>query len=646
MSKDAPLLPFEDGVLFGKSFLADHAGQLMSDPRLALIELVANSYDAGAGRVEIQWPSERQETFSIQDDGTGMTPDEFQLRWRTLGYNRTQEQGRWAEVPEGSALRRKSRLAFGQSGKGRHSAFCFADTYEIATWRDGTLLKGRVHLTPGGSEPFEFREFRTEKRKGHGTRISATVVRNLIPAEDVQVALGSKFLVDPAFDIVLNGNVLSLLTLDSVSTEEIVVPEVGVVTVLEIDPSAGDRTTHLRGITWWVQGRMVGAPSWDGLDDLGAILDGRRTVAKRLSYVIKADVLKPHVKADWTGFHGSDATNLVRAKVREHVIRRLEEHLAEGRAGRKREALGETARALKELPAPSQRAIGEFADKILAQCPRITQGDLNQAVSVFASMEQSRAGYSLLAELASCSPDDLDRWTEIMRKWSASDAESVLNELHWRLELIKDLELLTGRQDSDELHDLQPLFERGLWIFGPEYEAVDFRSNRTLATIIRDLLGGGATNGSSKRPDFVALPDSSIGFYAADGYDVDGEVEGIAKVLVVELKRGGFTLTRKEVSQPEEYVAALREGHHVQDSTKFDVFVLGSDLRSDAADTRTLGPSGAPHTVIRPTTYSRILKRAHSRTFHLLEKVRTAFPDVAPDDDVQAVLRDEAKLFD
>ena len=35
---------------FGSGFLEDHAGHIMRDSKTALIELIANSYDAGATR--------------------------------------------------------------------------------------------------------------------------------------------------------------------------------------------------------------------------------------------------------------------------------------------------------------------------------------------------------------------------------------------------------------------------------------------------------------------------------------------------------------------------------------------------------------------------------------------------------------------
>jgi hypothetical protein len=43
---------------FAPSFLEDHARRLITNPRIALVEIVANSWDAGADKVMITWPSE------------------------------------------------------------------------------------------------------------------------------------------------------------------------------------------------------------------------------------------------------------------------------------------------------------------------------------------------------------------------------------------------------------------------------------------------------------------------------------------------------------------------------------------------------------------------------------------------------------
>src|SRR5258708_30711571 len=84
----------KDGLLlFGSDFLHDHVGQIIDEPTVAVLELVANCYDAGASRVEVTWPTLPGTTLSIADNGIGMTRAEFETRWRTLKYDRVARQG-------------------------------------------------------------------------------------------------------------------------------------------------------------------------------------------------------------------------------------------------------------------------------------------------------------------------------------------------------------------------------------------------------------------------------------------------------------------------------------------------------------------------------------------------------------------------
>ena len=69
----------DSAFLFGSEFLHDHVGQIIDDPTIAILELVANSYDAGADRVEVVWPTQLGDGLSITDNGTGMTRAEFKL---------------------------------------------------------------------------------------------------------------------------------------------------------------------------------------------------------------------------------------------------------------------------------------------------------------------------------------------------------------------------------------------------------------------------------------------------------------------------------------------------------------------------------------------------------------------------------------
>jgi hypothetical protein len=253
-------------------------------------------------------------------------------------------------------------------------------------------------------------------------------------------------------------------------------------------------------------------------------------------------------------------------------------------------------------------------------------------------MEQTRSGYDLLKQLAVCSPDDLDTWNVVMQRWTASSAELVLSELGNRLDLIARLQLLINDRRTDEVHDLQPLFERGLWMFGPEYEAVDFRSNRGMTEVIKRFFGQRAAEVSQNRPDFVALSDGSVAPYASDDYSSAGEVLGCRKVLILELKKGDFELSQKELDQALNYVREIRAAGCVAKHTPVEAYVLGARTE-DGLESMAQGA-----TTVQPLVYSTLLARAHARTFHLHEKIRKTIPSALLDPDLAIVLEENEPL--
>lgn len=367
------------------------------------------------------------------------------------------------------------------------------------------------------------------------------------------------------------------------------------------------------------------------------MLDGRTAAAKTYAFVIEADILKEDVKADWSGFHASARRNAVVDAVHKAVIDSLRNLLAKTRKERKKAVLEEHLTSVRSLPTESKNVIGHFIDDLQAQCPTMSEGDLSRTVGVLAKMEQARSGYDLLRRLEACTPEDIDKWNEIMLQWTALDAELVLSELQKRLALIERLQKLVHSTQTDELHDLQPLFEKGLWIFGPEYEAVDFRSNRGMAHVIRNFLKVEEdVTVSKRRMDFIALPDASIGAYSADSYASGGEVSGYRKVLILELKKGGFELTLEEVDQGRNYAKELRTTGAVQRDTEIVVYVLGETLESGLE----FATSGA-HTIIEPMTYDVVLSRAHARTFHLQRKLQESAPRLPLDAEVSEILAEE-----
>ncbi len=100
-------------IKFEEDYIFRNNRSITSLPDIALTELVANAWDAGASTVDITIPIEDESHISITDDGCGMSEDEFMERWMTLNYNRAKHQGKEVTFPSDMQIENKKRIAYG-----------------------------------------------------------------------------------------------------------------------------------------------------------------------------------------------------------------------------------------------------------------------------------------------------------------------------------------------------------------------------------------------------------------------------------------------------------------------------------------------------------------------------------------------------
>ena len=162
--------------LFEENYFRRTHSSIIGQPDVALTELVANCWDAGACLVEVMIPENRGEKIEIIDNGVGMTELEFDKRWRTLSYNRLAHQGAGVEFPPGAG--RQPRRAYGRNGVGRHAMFCFCEEYDVITEKDGKRITFRV-VESAGANPFQIEKISESATKSHGTKLLGKVVRAL-----------------------------------------------------------------------------------------------------------------------------------------------------------------------------------------------------------------------------------------------------------------------------------------------------------------------------------------------------------------------------------------------------------------------------------------------------------------------------------
>ena len=382
--------------------------------------------------------------------------------------------------------------------------------------------------------------------------------------------------------------------------------------ILLITPRPG-RTSLLHGVAWWVNNRLVGDHSWKDFEN--TYLDGRTSAAKRYSIIVKADILEDEVTADWTWFKDSPRVKKIQQSVKEFILESIQSLMQDVRSETNKSILNQYRGTIRQLSDFSKDQIGQFIDEIQKKCPTMNQKHLSNTVEILANMELSRTGYKLLQQLVQVSPDDIDSLSSILDAWSITEAKEVLSELHWRLEIIKRMDQIVEDKKTDELHDLQPLFERGLWIFSPEYEGVKFFSNRTLLTIVKDTFKTTTIDNPKERPDFVILQDSSVGIYSSDRFNEDGNIVGLNKILILELKRGGSTITKDHLRQAEDYALAIQKSGKLDNNTKLICYVLGAKVECQKT-------AIGDNIEVVPYPYSTILRQANSRTFNLIERIK------------------------
>lgn len=599
-------------IWFGDQFIKGFAKNITSNWEIAIVELIANSYDAGAKIVNINIPTSNQDFFIIEDDGIGMTRDEFLNRWSGLGYDRLKNQGKDVLYPDGT---KANRIAYGKNGKGRFAMYCFSDIYYVETWKFNEYNKFEVKK---GEKPFEIRLLSHEDnltKKKTGTKLYCKLTKILtLEGRNVKDLIGSKFILDPTFKIVVNNEQITEKDLGSLISEDQVLTHYGIITIKIISTKPG-RTSQQNGIAWWVHNRLVGKLSWQLSD--GEKLDRRYREAHLYSFIIIADILEQDVLDDWTGFQETQRFSDVYRSISDFLVQKVDELFESKRTERKKNIFNSVNQDLKQLQIISRDKIAEIFDQILKNCPHFRDSDLENVLKILIELEKSNSQYKLLEKLASLNSKNFDELTSILSEWQIEDAKLVLYEIKNRLDIINKLSQLTETH-SDELHQLQPLIKESLWMFGPEYDSVQYFSNKTITTILSSLLKEDYKNNIDLRPDFVIIPnDFSIGVYSTDDYNLKGEVIGIRKIVILELKKGQSTISDTELNQAKKYAKILITEGHLPKNTQIICYVLGTKIDELAQEEEKIGSN----IIIKPMSYCTLLEIANARLIHLKQKI-------------------------
>lgn len=625
---------------FEDNFLTRTIGSLGKYPDIALTELVANAWDAGATKVDITMPDKISEDLIIEDDGRGMDKDEFCNRWMMLGYDRIQHQGKFVEFPTGRT--ELKRIAYGHNGTGRHGLLCFNNKYEVITWRNGLAHKFEVSITSGNS-PLKIINYDCFEKNGHGTRLKVVVNQHLVNAESIMHILAARFLHDPNFKVVVNSQSVDLYELDGfIEEKEIVVNNSIKLRAYVIDTTKVAHTKQRQGIAFWVNNRLVGEASWI-LGQLN-IIDGRTKFGRQYTFIFQSDDLHDQVLSDWSGFKKSEIMDIVYDKASEYVRSILGTYQAERVSETKIEVFRDNKSNIRQLSPLAKMGVEDFVGNILASSPTTTTEEISLAVQSLIKVENSRSGRALLEKIIKLREDDIDGLNRMLDTWSVRDALIVLDEVDRRIKVIEAIKRVCDDPNTSELDTLHPLITESRWLFGPEYESSEYAANISLKSAMKKLTGRNITDedfiNPKKRPDLIALSDSTISITAIEELDTTTGLLSIKHILLVELKKGAFTIGREEMTQAENYIEDIIHCGHIEPGFTISAFVVGYTVGSKITDKRTVGDIHK----INATTFYRLIRTAEFRLFKLRERLSDRYTQISTDSILEQVLNEPEQI--
>ena len=205
--------------------------------------------------------------------------------------------------------------------------------------------------------------------------------------------------------------------------------------------------------------------------------------------------------------------------------------------------------------------------------------------------------------------EDVEGLNHLLNEWTVRDALTVLDEIDRRIAVVEALESKSGDPKIDELHTLHPLVTQARWLFGPEFDSPEFASNVSLTNAVKIVfnkkLSTDAFINSRKRPDLVILKDASVSVTATEGFEAGAELLRMRSVLIIELKKGASTISRKEMNQASDYVEDMLSCGAIDGAPFVHAFVVGHRIDDKMQSVKKIGEPDVGR--IEACTYSQLV---------------------------------------
>jgi len=544
-----------------------HLGlQMYSGAVPAIAELISNAYDAMARNVWIKIPVgrslQKNDEIAVTDDGHGMTYDECNRDYLYVGRNRRGGQSGRTE-PYNDL---KSRRVQGRKGIGKLAAFGIADRIGVRTVKNrelahfaldySELTRSTEFADSAGYKPKTLQEDgqATDETPGTAITLSRLKITRRIDANEFKRSIARRLLVlDDSFRVHING---SLISRDEVPFQFRVPENAGSWATYRLPDGNSLKwwagfckntipDEEMRGFVVYVRGKLAQAP-W--FFDLSGGVWGQHGM-QYLTGEIQADYLDGHkdlIATDrgavrWEDPMAASLKTWGQSKVR---------HLLEKWTIQRKQAKVTDPRIItyieraQRLPPRDRKIFEQVVDRIcsIPQLGRDKEGkEITDELVEFAYNALTNLSFlEAIRRLNTAPTDDINKFSEIVSEWDIIEAINTAHLVKGRVEIITRFKTMIDAK-AKEKPDMQDYLKKYPWLIDPKWTMLTHENS--LDRILVDQFGDATPTKEAegrKRPDYFCLGDR------------------YRTAHVVEVKRPGNRVGRRELDQLRDYVYFLR----------------------------------------------------------------------------------------
>ena len=513
--------------------LASLLGETYRSTEHAVKELVDNAWDADAPTISITLPHPMTANpIVIEDTGSGMTEQELRNEYLVVANDRRSRKG--------DRTKQLKRLVKGRKGIGKFAGLMVANVMEIETTARGkttrvVIAKEDLLNASRDLERIDLPLTVTPAAEGvSGTKVTLSSLSDRFEfplPERLKTLLMTEYGREEDVRISVNGGSLGLDDLPGERFQkDETIAEAGTVK-LNFKVSDGTKSLKQAGIALRVGGKIVGKPSFFGLEDDPEIPP---KLLKKLYGEVEADGLSDSVTADWGDIvENSKAFHALKPVVQAHLKNAVEEVF-------KREVSLQRARIqrqinlrLAEMPEHRRRFAQVALEKVMKRFYGESEEKVETVASVILDAFEKDEYWLVLKQIDESKGGDVETFASALEVFGLLDMALMANQAKSRLKVLDDLDDFVRNPATLE-KNVHSVIERNLWVLGYDHSLIS--SNKTLARTIEEYTTVKFTGErASKRPDLFLAQNLRGGF------------------LLIEFKRPSKAIDRQDQQQAQEY---------------------------------------------------------------------------------------------